>query len=541
MCFARPRVPTKVTTLRVIVLGGYGVFGTKVSRLLRRDGHDVWVAGRTLSKAQELADKIGARPLALDRASDLSDLPVADVFIDAAGPFHAYGDDPYRLPRLCLERGLHYLDLCDDGAFCAGITVLDGLAKSAGRVTLSGVSSVPALSSVVVATLAAGADIDTIDTAILPGNRAPRGRSVIASILNQTGRDFDISLSGQKTSVRSWSQPEIFDIGQGVQRAGYMIEVPDQRLFPVFFHARTVRFYAGLELGLMNRGLAVFSWLRGVVRFPVPNWTVSATQQIAGWLMGFGTDIGGMSVHVTCGKAQHSWRMLAQEGQGPFIPAVAARAILRNLDQIKHGARPALAELPLAAMQNAMSDLSITFERDTRHLSALLPLHVKGFDSLPNAVQASHENTVPNLLKGRAKVTRGTGIFPRLIAAIMRFPKATADTPVSVLKQPTPRGETWIRRFGPSTFRSHLTWSGTHMIERFGPMRFTLDLTATTDGLAFPVRSGRVFGLPIPKALLPKSVASETEHDGVFHFDVQLLAPLTGQIIVHYQGWLKPA
>src|SRR3546814_11827791 len=49
-------------------------------------------------------------------------------------------------------------------SFCAGIHALDGLAKARGRVALSGVSSVPGLSSAVVAALANGmASIEAID------------------------------------------------------------------------------------------------------------------------------------------------------------------------------------------------------------------------------------------------------------------------------------------------------------------------------------------------------------------------------------------
>jgi uncharacterized protein YbjT (DUF2867 family) len=42
--------------MKVLVLGGHGVFGERVLRLLRRDGHEVTVAGRDLASAQRLAD-----------------------------------------------------------------------------------------------------------------------------------------------------------------------------------------------------------------------------------------------------------------------------------------------------------------------------------------------------------------------------------------------------------------------------------------------------------------------------------------------------
>ena len=67
----------------------------------------------------------------MDRRNDLHLLSGYQVVIDAAGPFHAYGDDPYRLPRAAIAAGLHYLDLADNAQFCAGIAALDAEAKAA--------------------------------------------------------------------------------------------------------------------------------------------------------------------------------------------------------------------------------------------------------------------------------------------------------------------------------------------------------------------------------------------------------------------------
>lgn len=74
--------------MRVLVLGGYGVFGARLSRLLRRDGHAVCVAGRDGAAASLLASEIRASALQIDRTGDLSALSGFDAVADAAGPFH---------------------------------------------------------------------------------------------------------------------------------------------------------------------------------------------------------------------------------------------------------------------------------------------------------------------------------------------------------------------------------------------------------------------------------------------------------------------
>jgi len=57
--------------------------------MLVRDGHDVTIVGRTLVSLRKAAVRLGATPLCLVRRGELAALRVADVVIDAAGPFHA--------------------------------------------------------------------------------------------------------------------------------------------------------------------------------------------------------------------------------------------------------------------------------------------------------------------------------------------------------------------------------------------------------------------------------------------------------------------
>ncbi len=532
--------------MKVVVLGGYGMFGARLVRLLVRDAHDVVVVGRNSQKAADLADAVGAQAATIDRMGDLSALwsLTPDAVVDAAGPFHAYGDDPYALPRACIHRRVHYLDLADDPAFCAGIATLDRQARAAGVFALSGVSSVPALSSAVIAALADGAtEIDMISSAILPGNRAPRGEAVTRSILHQCGQGFDVSIDGARIPVRSWSRPARFDLGQGIIRKGWMIAVPDQRLFPVAFNARTVLFRAGMELGVMNWSLAVLSWLRGQFRFAIGDRFIRLILWLARGLGPFGTDQGGMSVEVIArfpdGWRRCLWRMVVKAGEGPFIPAVAVRTILRDLGGIAPGAGPAIGVISLQQAEAAMSDLAVTTDQSSAHVVPLFQRQLGAdFDLLPAPVQAAHQVYGPRRWAGRASVTRGGSLLSRVIGTLFRFPQATDDIAVYVTMTPVDQGEVWERQFGDQVFRSVLRQNGMDMTERFGPLTFILGLHVRDGQLCFPVRSGRMGPIPLPKWLLPQSVAHEYAADGRFRFDVALKAPLTGSLIVHYNGSL---
>lgn len=530
--------------MTIVILGGTGVFGSRLARLLCRDGHRVVIAVRGVADAEGLAAEIGAEALQVDRAGDLAPLfqTGADWVIDAAGPFHAYGKDPYQLPRACIRAGVSYMDLSDNTEFCLGISALDAEAHAAGVAILSGVSSVPALSSAAVAALSDGMDrIEMIDSAILPGNRAPRGRSVIRSILDQVGRPVPIAVAGRTEAARGWSDARAYDLPDGVRRRGWMIGVPDLAVFPDHFGAKTVSFRAGLELSVMNRGLAALSWIRARMPLPVPMGVVRFCARL---LAPFGSDRGGMAVEVTGPKdgawIRWRWRLLAEAGDGPFVPAIPARAVLRNAAP-PPGARIAVAEIGLAEMEAAMQDLSIRFEREETVLKPISQAQLgEPFQTLPKAVRDSHQTYAVSRLEGRAKVTRGAGLWPRLLGWIFRFPPAVEDGPVTVLKTRREETEIWERRFGPRRFRSTLKIEDGWMTERFGPITFMLDLHVKDGALHFPVRAARIGLIPLPDWSLPISEATETERNGQFRFDVTLRAPLTGQLIVRYQGWLVP-
>jgi short subunit dehydrogenase-like uncharacterized protein len=246
--------------VKVLVIGGTGMFGSRLCDLLVRDGLDVTVAGRGLNRGgkfctnhakvrQNFVQNRQNTPelpyITLDRDGPLDGLAGFDVIVDAAGPFHAYGGDPYRVARGAIAAGAHYFDLCDNADFCQGISVLDGEAKASCVTVASGMSSVPAVSSAAVTALCDGQTPLMIETAILPGNKAECGRSIVESILSQTGKFYVEKQGGRDVDVRSWSAPCSYDLGR-YTRQGWRIEVPDQRLFPDHFNCPTVTFRAGL-------------------------------------------------------------------------------------------------------------------------------------------------------------------------------------------------------------------------------------------------------------------------------------------------------
>ncbi|MCR9284595.1 MAG: DUF4166 domain-containing protein [Rhodobacteraceae bacterium] len=548
---------------RIVVLGGYGVFGGKLAEALLRNEHlEVIVAGRSQQKAEDFCRRHGGTAAVLDRtAPDFAAALLAlrpFVTVDAAGPFQAYRQSPYVVAEAALAAGSHYLDLSDDAGFTSGIPVLDEQARLSGLAVLSGVSSVPALSSVAVEALRHEfSQVDLIESTILPGNRAPRGLSVIEAILTQSGKPVSVYRDGGWTKVIGWSGLSRRRIGpegsSGLsKRWSSFIGAPDLTLFPKVYNARTVLFRAGLELSLLHLGLWALSWL---VRLRLVRSLQAAApllRTVAGWFERFGSDRGGMEVRLAgLGKdgqpLSAGWTLIAEAGDGPHIPAVPGAILCKHLVEgvVPAGARPSLGEFKLADVEEATAHLNVrTFTaKQAEPVLFQQALGSSTFKALPEEIRSLHTVFDHRQWIGEAKVTRGTSRLGQLLCRIVGFPPEADATPVKVTIKRQGDKEIWQRNFGGKTFRSVLSLSGAPgsgvVQERFGPTTFNIHLNLKGDALAYPVRSGKLFGIPLPRWLLPISETAETAPDGIFRFDVEISLPGLGRL-VRYQGWLKP-
>ena len=126
---------------RILIVGGYGVFGGRIVELLAGEQHlELVVAGRSLTQARAFCTRLNAyaalRAERFDRAGDATAqirTLAPDIIVDASGPFQAYGDDLYRLVQAAVTLGVNYLDLADGSGFVGGITQFDAVAKKKAR------------------------------------------------------------------------------------------------------------------------------------------------------------------------------------------------------------------------------------------------------------------------------------------------------------------------------------------------------------------------------------------------------------------------
>ena len=355
--------PSPSEPYRVLVIGGYGFFGRRlVERLSLQAGLHVIVAGRSAQQAAALVAELRSQAQAtlgaieLDALSDelpgwLDGLRVRAV-VNASGPFQ--GQD-YRVALACTAAGVHYIDLADGRDFVAGITAVDVAAAAAGVCVLSGASSVPALSGAAVDDMTRGWQrLDAIDIGISPGNRTERGLSTIRAGLSYCGRPIR---HDDGRTLTGWLRLRLHRYPAPVGwRPLSPCDVPDLALLPARYPGRPrVRFGAGLELFALHAGMNAMALAGrlGLVR----DWVAHAPG-LKRWSDRFatlGSDAGAMHVSVRGldaegRRARRTWTLLATDGDGPFVPTLAAAALVRKLAAGQPpaiGARPCLGELTL--------------------------------------------------------------------------------------------------------------------------------------------------------------------------------------------------
>ena len=192
--------------LKVLIVGASGVFGSRLAELaVAERGIHLTLAARNLRKLEQLAARLPAKVglAKIDRDAVKSiDLVGYDLIIDAAGPFQS---SHTRLIDAAIGARVDYLDLADGRDFVGAFPRFNEAAAEAGVTLVTGASSIPALSHAVLDELTKGwSAIDRIRIGIYPGNRAPRGRSVVEAILSYVGKPVRVFREGKWQQVSGW-------------------------------------------------------------------------------------------------------------------------------------------------------------------------------------------------------------------------------------------------------------------------------------------------------------------------------------------------
>jgi saccharopine dehydrogenase-like NADP-dependent oxidoreductase len=552
--------------LKILILGGYGVFGGRLARLLCDiAGIELIICGRTLSRASEFcADyqgKAAVRPLQCGRMDIMRALEaeLPDLVVDASGPFQNYGDAPYGVIKACIATATNYVDFADAADFVFGVPQFDAAARKAGVFVLSGVSSFPVLTAAVLREMAKTMDIVSVEGGIAPSPFAGIGLNVMRAVVGYAGAPVKLYRNGVQAHGTGLAESRYYTIAVPgrlpLRHIRFsLVDVPDLQVIPSEHAAlRDIWMGAGPVPEFLHRILNLLARARAAFALP-PLTPLSGLFYKMLNLMKFGEHRGGMFVRAKGLKSgedvEQSWHLLAEGDDGPYIPSMAIEAIIRKLidgDRPEPGARAALRALELSDYDRLFAGRSIhTGFRTPSNKNDPIFRQVLGaaFETLPAPVKLLHSARQARKWAGHADVVRGTSWMAGVICRLIGFPDAATRIPVHVVLSPEDGRETWVRTFAGRSFVSILKCGrGKNeflMIERFGHVRVALALVIDGDRLLFVPRSWSLFGVPLPRFLLPAGRSYETARDGRFCFDVEIAMPLVG-LIVAYKGTMDPS
>ncbi|MEM7336981.1 MAG: saccharopine dehydrogenase NADP-binding domain-containing protein [Chloroflexota bacterium] len=318
---------------KVVILGGYGSFGSLISQELVSSTAQIFVAGRNRKVGQPFARSIGAEFVQCD-SQNISSLEQAftDAYlvINAAGPFQA---SDYTIPETTIRLGCHYIDLGDGRNYVANISKLHQAAQRKNLFVCVGASTTPAVTSAAVIELQKQMpQIQSIEIALNAGNKNPAGVSTIASILSYVGVPVKVWQNQRWQTVNGWSQGQFVNFPAPVgKRRVQLCDVPDLQLFPKRFDASSVMFKAGVEITLFNYAIALLGQLKQVwpsVNLPRLSKPLVTLSQL---FKSFGTLAGCCAVWVTDHQGEQRAIAFVAPSNGPRIPTAPAVLLSRKI------------------------------------------------------------------------------------------------------------------------------------------------------------------------------------------------------------------
>ena len=552
--------------MRILILGGYGVFGGRLAELLSDIAETrIIIAGRSSDRAQKFCrayrGETSVEPLQLDR-TELGERiggVAPDLVVDASGPFQNYGDNRYTAVEACIGAGVPYLDLADGSDFAVGISQFDEAAKKAGVFVLSGVSSFPVLTAAVVRELSHDMEPVSVTGGIAPSPYAGIGLNVMRAVIGYAGGPVRLMRDGRWGEAKGLTESKRFTVAPSgmlpLRNIHFsLVDVPDLQVIPKQYDTlQDIWMGAGPLPEVLHRMLNLLAKLRAALKLSSFGAFAPLFYRILN-LMKSGEHRGGMIIHVKGfegGKpVERSWHLLAEGDDGSYIPSMAVEAIIRKMltgEKPAPGARPATETLTLADYDKLFEKRTIyTGFREKRDADDSLYKRILGsaFRDLPLPLQELHGETGQHQWSGRADVIRGTNPLAKLVGALIGFPEAGKEVPVTVTFKPEAGGERWTRIFGGKTFSSQQTEGQGRdkylLLERFGTITIAVALLVKEERLYLIPRHWRFLGIPLPKILMPSGKTFESEDNGDFCFDVEIKAPLIG-LIVAYHGRLQPA
>lgn len=315
---------------RVIVFGGYGVFGSHVSRALAGYGVPLTIAGRDPAQAETFARMLGpdCRACVADvnsAASCRAALEGQEIAVHCAGPYQRMSS---ALLEACLEQGCHYLDIVDDRGYVALVRRHHDQFRERGLAAVYGCSSLPGISGALALAAREGttSPVERVRVTLFIGNNNPKGHAAVASLLSALGQP----IAAPQGTLRGFRDREVVSLPAPFGPHGvFNVNSPEYDLFPSLLDTQAVAVKVGFELRLATysfAALALTGWSYGAGTARLLDWSGRALR----WL---GSDGGAVMTELFLADGSVRWAALVGPREGQRMAALPCALAARALSE----------------------------------------------------------------------------------------------------------------------------------------------------------------------------------------------------------------
>jgi saccharopine dehydrogenase (NAD+, L-lysine forming) len=246
---------------KILIIGGYGNVGRIIAtELVKRFPRQVIVAGRNYQKAKAFLLELGEQVIPM--AIDISRISAHEKLLDDVGIVVMCLDlESVEFVRLCIQRGIHYIDISATYSILSQIERLNKEAEEARATVVLSVGLAPGLTNLLTKHCQSKvSDMTYADISILLGLGDIHGDAALRWTLENMNGEFTIRENGETKRVRSFEDGKqtVFP-GRVGKRTAYRFNFSDQHVLPKTLGLKSVSTRLCFDSALMTSLFAVIN------------------------------------------------------------------------------------------------------------------------------------------------------------------------------------------------------------------------------------------------------------------------------------------